>query len=138
MANELSIAYNGQTKTMDSGVVLDTAGKVMATNITITAAADPHTLYTPNSHYFQTSTDGAVSAASVPQNKYPSATYYVIAATPSFDGGGVTGNIGLSLSGTNTGVTTSADSGISVNVSLDTLGTSASRTSVLYNGAVEG
>ena len=81
MANELSITYNGQTKTKDSGVVLSTAGRVMVTDMTITAAADPHTLYTPSSTYFKTGTSGAVSAASVPSGKYTSATYYVKSAS---------------------------------------------------------
>lgn len=138
MANELSITYNGQTKTKDSGVVLSTAGRVMVTDMTITAAADPHTLYTPSSTYFQTSTSGAVSAASIPQNNYPSATYYVKAATPAFDGGGVSGTVALNVSGTNTGLTTSNASGISVGVALNTITTSATRASVLYNGAIHG
>jgi hypothetical protein len=136
MANELSITYNGQTKTKDSGVVLNTAGRVMVTNMTITAAADPHTLYTPSSTYFQTSTTGAVSAASIPSNKYASATYYVKAATPAFDGGGVSGTATLGITPTNTGLTTTNASGIAVEIGVSQA--NIARNAVLYNGAVSG
>ena len=64
------------------------------------AQADAHSSYTPSSTYFQTSTTGAVTAASVVANKYTTSTYYVKSGTATTPATTITPNdIGITVSG---------------------------------------
>lgn len=64
------------------------------------AQADAHSSYTPSSTYFQTSTTGAVTAASVVANKYATSTYYVKSGTATTPATTITpNNISITASG---------------------------------------
>lgn len=123
---KVQVDYNGVTRTYNSGSTLATAGKVLASDIVLTPQRE--TGETIPSGTLTISAAGTVNCTNY-------ASVNVPAATPAFDGGGLSVSGTASATATNANISTINYSGIAITAK----GTATpSRASVLYNGAVAG